>query len=156
MNQSKSLAGCSDTTQTMACPFPHTTRDKTWLAIGIAVGAAIGYYFKKAYTTVPGDIRHVVLFKFKEGVAQEDIDEFIRQAKLMPNLIKEIKTFEIGYDLGLGKAPGSNHPVSIVASFKSSKDYLTYATHPEHLKVVALVKPLMTEVGGRSACQTII
>lgn len=138
----------------MTCPFPHTKRDQVWLTVGIAVGAAIGYYLKKASSNVSGDVRHVVLFKFKEGVSEEQVNEFIKQAKLMPSKIKEIKTFEIGRDLGLGKAPGSNHPVSIVASFSSDADYLTYATHPEHLKVVAIVKPLLAEVGGRSACQT--
>mmetsp|Transcript_29157 Transcript_29157/g.34359 ORF Transcript_29157/g.34359 Transcript_29157/m.34359 type:complete len:141 (+) Transcript_29157:22-444(+) len=136
----------------MACPIPHTKRDQCWLGIGLAAGLALGYYFKKTSQNDKTDVRHVVLFKLKDDAPKEAIEEFLKRAREMPNKISEIKTFEIGHDLSLGKS-NQNHPIAISASFKSSEDYLTYATHPEHLKVVALVKPLLASEGGRSAAQ---
>ena len=127
--------------------------DRTWLSAGLAAGLAIGVALGigwKNRSSGGGGVRHVVLLKFKEDVPISVVSDFIAQAKLLPQNIPEIQTYEVGGDIGL--AGSANHDLAIAASFSDKAGYLVYATHPEHVKVVQIIKPWLI-AGGRVAAQ---
>lgn len=55
--------------------------------------------------------------------------------------ITEIKFMEVGRNVIF---PERNHDLVLVSEFKSFDDLENYANHPEHLKVVAFVKEIVT------------
>ena len=74
-------------------------------------------------------LRHIVLYKFKDGVTpsqlQEVVDTFGRSAKKIDTII--------GYEAGTnvsteGKAEGFTH--AFVVTFKNEKDLAAYLVHP--------------------------
>ena len=84
-------------------------------------------------------IKHIVLFKFKD----ENKDVFMKQAKQeledLVGKIEELKGMEIGINyLGDDKMPD----LSLTSTFENKEGLKIYATHPEHLKVVDLIKPM--------------
>ena len=84
-------------------------------------------------------IKHIVLFKFKD----ENKDVFMKQAKQeledLVDKIEELKGMEIGINyLGDDKMPD----LSLTSTFDNKEGLKVYATHPEHLKVVQLIKPM--------------
>jgi len=84
-------------------------------------------------------IKHIVLFKFKN----EDKKNFMKQAKQeLENLvdkIDELKGMEIGINL---LADDTMPDLSLTSTFENQEGLKIYATHPEHLKVVDLIKPM--------------
>jgi hypothetical protein len=84
-------------------------------------------------------IRHIVLFRFKEGVDEE------RQAFLMSALeglkakVALVKELEVGRDIA-GKP--NSYDIALNSVFETFDDVEAYAVHPEHIKVVELVKEL--------------
>ncbi len=84
-------------------------------------------------------IKHIVLFKFKE----ENKEVFMKQAKQeledLVDTIDELKGMEIGINyLGDDKMPD----LSLTSTFDNKEGLKVYATHPAHLKVVQLIKPM--------------
>jgi len=85
-------------------------------------------------------INHVVLFKFKAFPAEE------KQAKLdqlktallgLNGKIAELKHIEVGTNYEL---EAKSYDLCLITHFESMDDLKVYAVHPEHLKVVELVK----------------
>lgn len=83
-------------------------------------------------------IRHVVMFKFKPEFPQEAREEWARQARQLPDGIKEIKAFSLGFDV---LEADRSWDAAIVADFDTIEDVKTYAVHPVHLPVAALSVP---------------
>lgn len=86
-------------------------------------------------------IKHIVLFKFKD----ENKTEFMKQAKQdledLVDKIEELKKIEIG----INYLEDENMPdLSLTATFENKDGLKVYATHPQHLKVVELFKPMAT------------
>jgi len=84
-------------------------------------------------------IKHIVLFKFKD----ENKEVFMKQAKQeledLVNKIEELKGIEIGINyLDDDKMPD----LSLTSTFENKEGLKVYATHPEHIKVVELIKPM--------------
>jgi len=93
-------------------------------------------------------IRHVVLFRWNDGVDAEHVDRFAAGLDALPPAIPEIRRYVHGRDLGL--APG-NHDYAVVADFDSADDLVTYREHPTHR---ALIDELLTGyVSDRAAVQ---
>jgi len=131
--------------------------DRTWLSVGLAAGLAVGLALGIGWKNRSdggggggGLVRHVVLLKFKEDVPISVVSDFIAQAKLLRQKIPEIQTYEVGSDIGLDGS--ANHDLAIAASFSDKAGYSVYATHPEHVKVVQIIKPWLI-AGGRVAAQ---
>ncbi len=136
----------------MACPIPHTRRDQFWLTFGLALGAGFAYFALKPMKPKDGDLRHVVLLKVKDETPESVLNDFVNQANALQTKIPGILSYNAGRDLGFkGTAP--NHPIAITATFKDQKDYEAYAAHPEHVKVVDIIRPWLAQPGGRSAAQ---
>lgn len=84
---------------------------------------------------------HIVLFKlrdFQDNQEKSLIRNQICEALLgLKQKISELEEIEVGsnYELASG-----SFDISLITRFRSQDDFLTYRDHPDHLKVVALVR----------------
>jgi hypothetical protein len=85
-------------------------------------------------------INHVVLFKFKAYPAEEK-QEKLNQLKAallgLKEKISELKHIEAGTNYEL---ESKSYDLCLITHFETVADLKAYAVHPEHLKVVKLVK----------------
>ena len=86
-------------------------------------------------------INHIVLFKLKE-FENEDLKAVVR-SKIKKALlalkdhIREIKYMEVGENYELNSA---SYDLCLITHFESHDDLDVYRIHPEHLKVIELVR----------------
>lgn len=98
-------------------------------------------------TALPQDsvLRHVVLFKFKEGTAPEKVQEIVDAFSALPSKIPEIANYEWGLNNspeGLNK--GLTH--GFLLTFKSEADRAAYLPHPDHKAFGELLTPHLDDV----------
>jgi hypothetical protein len=76
-------------------------------------------------------LRHVVLFKFKEGTTPEKIKEVENAFASLPGKIDVIKRFEWGTNVSPeNRAEGFTH--CFLVTFSSEQDRDAYLIHPDH------------------------
>ena len=91
------------------------------------------------------ELRHVVLFKFKESVSKAEVEEVVKAFAALPSKIDEIIEFENGTDVSIeGKAKGFTH--GFVVTFENEKGREIYLPHPAHKQFVSLVGPRLEDV----------
>ena len=87
-------------------------------------------------------LRHVVMFKFKEGTPPEKIKETEDGFRALPGKIPVIKEFEWGTDLNAGKSSqGFTHCFLVTFADKAGLD--TYGPHPAHQAFAQMLKPYL-------------
>ncbi len=84
-------------------------------------------------------IRHIVFFKFREGVGEEKQTRLISALEGLKAKIPLVKELEVGRDVA-GKP--NSYDIALNSVFDSFDDVETYAVHPDHIEVVKLVKEL--------------
>jgi hypothetical protein len=90
-------------------------------------------------------LRHVVLFKFKDGTTAAQIDEVVDAFRALKGKIDVIQDFEYGTDVSLeNKAQGFTH--CFFATFRDEKGRDTYLPHPAHKAFGELVRPRLDKV----------
>jgi hypothetical protein len=82
------------------------------------------------------------MFKFKKENFDENIKKIKEKLNALPSLIDELKCLEIGVDFSKSER---SFDLSLYSSFSSKEDLKAYAIHPEHLKVVELIKAVTIE-----------
>ncbi|MCI8485225.1 MAG: Dabb family protein [Lachnospiraceae bacterium] len=86
-------------------------------------------------------IRHIVMFKLKDGVngktAMENAMEAQREAEKLKELIPSIEKMEVVCNSQ--KADKSNCELALICDFKDIDGLNTYQQHPEHLKFGSLI-----------------
>lgn len=87
-------------------------------------------------------IKHIVMWKFKDDVAEADKLEMKRQLEALKGVVPALLKIEIGIDI-VGTEVSKDMVLSTL--FHSLSDLQSYAEHPAHLKVVEFVKPLVCE-----------
>lgn len=90
-------------------------------------------------------LRHVVLFKFKEGTTDSQLKAIEDSFSGLPAKIPEI----VGYEWGLNNSPeGLNKDFThcFFVSFASEEGRATYLPHPAHKAFVELVGPSVEDV----------
>ena len=84
---------------------------------------------------------HIVLFKLKDfqnDQLKSEIRDQIKNGLLaLKEKIKELKYLEVGNNFELN---ASSFDIGLVTRFDSEEDFIFYRDHPEHQKVVALVR----------------
>lgn len=97
-------------------------------------------------TTKPGkQLRHVVLFKFKDGTSEADIKKVEDAFRALPSKIKEIKGFEWGTNNSPENlAQGFTH--CFFLTFNSEEDRAVYLPHPAHKAFGVLLGPYLDKV----------
>lgn len=93
-------------------------------------------------------IQHIVLFKLKpfqnESEKAAKLQEIKLALELLPEVISELKLLEVRINVN----PSEEYDISLVTEFECMNDLKTYANHPEHLAVAAIIR----EVMERRAC----
>lgn len=87
-------------------------------------------------------IKHIVMWKFKDGVTDADKLEMKRQLEALKGVVPTLIDIEVGMDVVGNDA---SKDMVLYSEFASMEDLQGYAGHPEHLKVVEFVKPLVCE-----------
>lgn len=90
-------------------------------------------------------LRHVVLFKFKEGTTKAQMKEVEDAFSALPSKIAQIK----GYEWGLNNSPegldkGFTH--AFFLTFESEEDRAIYLPHPDHKAFGAVLTPYLEDV----------
>jgi len=87
----------------------------------------------------PRLLKHIVLYKFKDGLPAAQIDEVVAAFSALPKKIDTIVAFERGTNTSTeGKSDGLTH--AFVVTFRDSQGLETYLKHPAHLEYVSIVK----------------
>ena len=91
------------------------------------------------------ELRHVVMFKFKESASKEDIKKVEEAFRALPNKIKQIK----GYEWGINNSPethdqGFTHVFFL--TFQSEEDRAIYLPHPDHKEFGKILGPYLDKV----------
>jgi len=87
-------------------------------------------------------IKHIVMWKFKDEVAEADRLEMKRKLESLKGVVPSLVDIEIGLDV---VGSDASKDMVLYSEFNSLDDLKAYAEHPEHLKVVDFVKPLVSE-----------
>ena len=90
-------------------------------------------------------LRHIVLFKFKEGASADSINLAIEAFKALPAKIETIRQFEWGTNNSpenLNK--GFTHCFQL--TFNSQEDRSVYLPHPDHQAFGQVLGPVLDDV----------
>lgn len=84
-------------------------------------------------------LRHIVLYKFKEGVSDKQIQEVVDAFCQLPKKIDTVIGFEHGTNVSKeGKSEGFTH--AFLVTFRDEKGRDAYIAHPAHQEYVNIVK----------------
>jgi hypothetical protein len=112
--------------------------------VALAFAASMPLAAEEKETSM-GELRHVVLFKFKEGTTKEQVQEVVDAFAAMPKKIDAIQGFEWGTDVSVEKlSQGFTH--CFVVTFKDAKARDAYLPHPVHKEFVDLALPRIEKV----------
>jgi len=82
-------------------------------------------------------VTHIVFFKFKESTTKEQILDIKAKLEKLVELIEPLKTMEVGINF---KDSDRAMDMALISTFDTKDGLNIYATHPEHLKVVKIIK----------------
>ncbi|KAH9683997.1 Stress-response A/B barrel domain-containing protein HS1 [Citrus sinensis] len=84
-----------------------------------------------------GVVKHVLLAKFKEGTAQDQIDQLIKDYANLVNLIEPMKSFQWGKNVSIENLhQGFTHIFE--STFESTEGVAEYVAHPAHVEYANL------------------
>lgn len=84
-------------------------------------------------------LRHIVLYKFKDELKPQQVQEVIDAFAALPKKIDTVVGFEHGMNVSAeGKSERLTH--CFVVSFRDEKGRDAYLVHPAHLEYVKLAK----------------
>ena len=90
-------------------------------------------------------LRHVVLFKFKDGTAPGDVQRIEEAFRALPAQIDVIQEFEWGTDVSVeGKAEGYTHCFFVTFADAAGRD--AYLPHPAHQAFGQVLRPHLDKV----------
>ena len=114
----------------------------TFLTLCLSIGFAwIGAIQAIGEEKSAGQLRHVVLFKFKESVTKDQVAEVVAAFGALPGKIDTIRGFEWGTDVSTEmKADGFTHCFVVTFADVTGRD--EYLPHPEHKKFGELLGQL--------------
>ena len=81
-------------------------------------------------------IRHIVMWKFREGTEAQR-DEFLTKLRALYGVIPQLRSCEIARSIGAG-----NYDAVLVSEFDSMEDLASYQADPRHVAVSALCKSI--------------
>jgi hypothetical protein len=77
--------------------------------------------------------RHLVMFRFKPGVSDDQRAAALAALQALPSQIPEIQGYHVGLDLGLRDG---NFEMGVAAVFADEDGWRSYLAHPAHVAVV--------------------
>ena len=114
----------------------------------IAALSAAGFLFwTSTHSAAPPAekvLRHVVLFKFKEGTPAKDVDAVVKAFGALPSKISEVHAYEWGTDVSPEKlSKGLTHCFQLTFKTEAGRD--VYLKHAAHTEFVGLLKPILDD-----------
>ena len=88
-------------------------------------------------------LHHIVLFKFKPDTDDEQIAALATMLEALPDQIVEIQLYEFGRDV---VRSDRSYDFALVSGFANLDAMQRYQEHPEHQKVIALVREICEDV----------
>jgi Stress responsive A/B Barrel Domain len=67
--------------------------------------------FASSFSVNSMPVKHIVMFRFKEGTSEEEIQGICQELLALPKAIDCIRTYEVGQDLLL--KGGQKHPLGV-------------------------------------------
>ena len=90
-------------------------------------------------------LRHVVLFKFKDGTSSQQVREIENAFRALPSKIDTICNFEWGTDVSVENLQqGFTH--CFLVTFRSEADRAEYIPHPAHKEFGRMLGPHIDKV----------
>ncbi len=114
-------------------------------AVGVFAMAQADNVSSKSDSKSARQLRHVVLFKFKDGTTREQIQEVVDAFRALKTKIDAIQDFEYGTDVSVeNKSEGFTH--CFFVTFRDEQGRDAYLPHPAHKAFGALVRPRLDKV----------
>ena len=88
-------------------------------------------------------LKHVVFFKFKQGVAEAEIVDLEKSLAELPLIIPEILSYEFGRDVVRSER---SYDLALVSTFRDLDSLQRYQIHPDHQIVLQKVNNLCESV----------
>jgi hypothetical protein len=88
-------------------------------------------------------LKHVVFFKFKQGVAEAEIVDLEKSLAELPPIIPEILSYEFGRDVVRSER---SYDLALVSTFRDLDSLQRYQIHPDHQIVLQKVNNLCESV----------
>jgi len=88
-------------------------------------------------------VKHVVLMKFKPDVKEDQISQVKKGLGDLSDIIPEIKSYEFGRD---EVRSDRSYDFCLVSAFENYDSLKKYQFHPEHVKVVNLLKEICEDI----------
>ena len=83
-------------------------------------------------------IKHIVMFKFKDG-AEKEVAKAKEMLEALPAKIDVIRKLEVGLDIVHSERA---FDLVLIGEFDNMEDVNTYINHPEHVKVGDFMAPI--------------
>ena len=90
-------------------------------------------------------LTHIVVWKYKPEVSEEQRREHVERLRRLDGLVPEIRSFAVGRDVL--KLPRSYH-TGLVATFDDRAGLEAYDAHPEHQAVAQLGRTVSEHVAS--------
>ena len=90
-------------------------------------------------------LTHIVVWKYKPEVSEEQRREHVERLRRLDGLIPEIRSFAVGRDVL--RLPRSYH-TGLVATFQDRAALEAYDAHPEHQAVAQLGRGISEHVAS--------
>lgn len=87
-------------------------------------------------------IVHIVMLKFKEEGKEENLVKIKELLEALPSKIESLLSMEVGLDFMQSER---SYDLVLTTTFNDKEGLSSYAKHPEHLKVVNIIKEV-TEI----------
>lgn len=87
-------------------------------------------------------IRHVAVFRFREGVTPEQKEEAVRRLNSLVDSVPSVRQYTAGLDLGRNP---KNWEMCLVAEFDDEAGMEEYFSHPAHDEVASFIDGVVTE-----------
>jgi hypothetical protein len=88
-------------------------------------------------------LRHVVFFKFKEGVGEGKIADLESSLAALPPIIPEILSYEFGRDTVHSER---SYDLALISTFRDLEALQCYQKHPDHRVVLRKVNDICESV----------
>lgn len=124
-------------------------RNVLYLAVGTVLlsGCFVSVHTEECLTESKEHqlLRHVVMFKFKDGTSSRQIKEIEDAFRALPGKIDAICDFEWGTDVSVeNRQQGLTH--CFLVTFRSEADRAEYIPHPAHKEFGKILGPHLDKV----------
>ncbi|KZV54883.1 hypothetical protein F511_35958 [Dorcoceras hygrometricum] len=92
-----------------------------------------------------GEVKHILIAKFKDGISEEQIEEYIKEYANLVNLVPSMKAFQWGKDVSAENLhQGFTHVFE--STFESTEGVAEYVAHPDHAEYANKLLPQLEKV----------